>query len=251
VANAWRRDPARTTFLLDVRTADEFRAGHAPACAHAEGGQLLQATDQYVGVRGARLVLVDDTELRAILVASFLAEMGWEVAVLKHGRAAWDGLDAPAPIAAPPLLRRLDPAALRGGALPLLDARPSMRFRAGHIAGARWVTRARLGATGELARCALVADDEGVAALLGADLAERGTAVEGVLLGTPDSWRAAGLEVVATPDDPPDAACIDYLFFVHDRHDGNLDAARRYIDWEIGLVNQIDAAERAGFRLRA
>jgi len=54
--------------------------------------------------------------------------------------------------------------------------------------------------------------------------------------------------VIATPDDPPDAECIDYLFFTHDRHSGNLAAAQAYLDWETGLVAQLDAQERAALR---
>jgi hypothetical protein len=63
--------------------------------------------------------------------------------------------------------------------------------------------------------------------------------------------RAAGLPVAATPELPADGDCIDYLFFVHDRHDGNKEAARRYLAWETGLVAQLDAQERAAFRLPA
>ena len=49
---------AGTVFdLLDVRGADEFEAGHLPASRHAPGGQLVQGTDQWVAVRGARIVL--------------------------------------------------------------------------------------------------------------------------------------------------------------------------------------------------
>ena len=58
-ANAWLADTSRTTYLLDVRTPEEFAAHAVPGFAHAPGGQLIQATDQWVGVRGARLVLVD------------------------------------------------------------------------------------------------------------------------------------------------------------------------------------------------
>ena len=52
---AERQQGARTVFLLDVRTADAFARGSLPGAVHAPGGQLLQATDQYVGVRRARL----------------------------------------------------------------------------------------------------------------------------------------------------------------------------------------------------
>ncbi|HEX7126795.1 MAG TPA: sulfurtransferase, partial [Thermodesulfobacteriota bacterium] len=50
---------------------------------------------------------------------------------------------------------------------------------------------------------------------------------------------------------PDDASAIDYdyLFFVHDRHQGNLEASRRCLVWEMGLVDQMDERERAEFRL--
>ena len=63
------------------------------------------------------------------------------------------------------------------------------------------------------------------------------------------AWTAAGYPVTATSDSPPDKACIDYLFFVHDRHDGNKAAARQYLAWETNLVSQLDALEVASFRL--
>jgi hypothetical protein len=66
--------------------------------------------------------------------------------------------------------------------------------------------------------------------------------------GGPEDWRAAGLELVATPGSPPNTACIDYLFFVHDRHDGNRAAAQAYLDWETGLVDQLDPQERGVLR---
>ena len=69
------------------------------------------------------------------------------------------------------------------------------------------------------------------------------------LVGGFAAWRAAGLPVVATPDQPSDAECIDFLFFTHGRHDGNADAARQYLAWETGLLGQLDAQERGVFRL--
>jgi 3-mercaptopyruvate sulfurtransferase SseA len=78
-----------------------------------------------------------------------------------------------------------------------------------------------------------------------------GTPAPLLLEGGMAAWRAAGLPVEATPELPADGDCIDYLFFVHDRHDGNKEAARRYLAWETGLVAQLDAQERAAFRLPA
>src|SRR5262249_7621030 len=49
---AWRSDQTRTTYLLDVRTEAEHAARPVAAFRHAPGGQLIQATDQWVGVKG-------------------------------------------------------------------------------------------------------------------------------------------------------------------------------------------------------
>ena len=50
---------------------------------------------------------------------------------------------------------------------------------------------------------------------------------------------------------PPDAECIDYLFFVHDRHAGNREAMKQYLAWETGLLAQLDEQDRASFRISA
>ena len=86
----WRSESdRRTLYLLDVRGPDEYEAGHLPGSVSAPGGQLVQATDRYVGTQGARLVLVDDTGVRATMTASWLIQLGWsDVVVLTDGLAA-------------------------------------------------------------------------------------------------------------------------------------------------------------------
>ena len=122
-----------------------------------------------------------------------------------------------------------------------------MDHRRAHIAGAVWSIRPRLGALdlGGATEILLTARDPTAAGLAARDLGETHRVPVALIEGGPDDWRAAGLTVVATPDSPPDAACIDYLFFVHDRHDGNMAAAQAYLDWETGLVDQLDDQERA------
>jgi rhodanese-related sulfurtransferase len=73
----WRKDKDRTFYLFDVRDPGEYEAGHVAGAISAPGGQLVQATDQYVGTLGARIVLVDDTEVRAAMTASWLRQMGF------------------------------------------------------------------------------------------------------------------------------------------------------------------------------
>ena len=60
-----------------MRDPAEYEAGHLPGAVSAPGGQLVQATDQYVGTLGARIVLIDDAEVRAAMTASWLRQMGF------------------------------------------------------------------------------------------------------------------------------------------------------------------------------
>lgn len=78
-------DDTRTLYRFDVRTPEEHAAGHPPGFVEAPGGQLVQETDHFAPVRGARIVLADDIGPRADMTASWLAQMGWEILVLDGG----------------------------------------------------------------------------------------------------------------------------------------------------------------------
>ncbi len=81
----WLADTARTTYFMDVRTPEEFAAGHLAGAVGAPGGQLVQATDEYLVTRGARVVLADGDGIGATMTASWLIQMGWDACVLEPG----------------------------------------------------------------------------------------------------------------------------------------------------------------------
>ena len=83
----WMQQDSRTTYCFDVRNVAEYATGHLPGCYPIPGGQLVQETEMYAPVRGARLLLVDDDGTRANMSASWLAQMAWDVYVI-------DGLTA-------------------------------------------------------------------------------------------------------------------------------------------------------------
>src|SRR5690606_14724446 len=72
----WRNDTQRSTFLFDIRSREEYRAGHLPGWRWAPGGQLIQATDEYIGTLGARVVIADWDGVRAATVAAWLLQLG-------------------------------------------------------------------------------------------------------------------------------------------------------------------------------
>src|SRR5215813_5342067 len=145
----WRADDARTLYLFDVRDPREYDAGHVAGAVSAPGGQLVQATDQYVGTLGARIVLIDPAEVRAVMTASWLRQMGWrDVFVL-----AEEGRDTAPP--AVPVLGEPPPPELRVNcaglaaliardAVTVVDLSPSRDYLQAHIPGAWFAIRSRL-----------------------------------------------------------------------------------------------------------
>jgi rhodanese-related sulfurtransferase len=231
----------REMLVLDVRTLAEYRAGHAPGFTSAPGGQLVQATDEQLAVRGARIVLSCDTGLRAATTAIWLRGMGHDARVLRD-----------APIGQAASVPPTEPADLGGlhAGSTLLDASRGMDYRVAHIKGAVWVNRAQL----HLRRpefsgpITIVGRDGALVKGVHAELTQQGHSDLRSISSGPEEWRKAGLEIAVSPDIPSEAECIDHLFFVHDRHDGNLDAARRYLEWETGLLAQLDDDERTALR---
>ena len=261
---AMARDASRTTYLFDTRTAEEFARDALPAFAHAPGGQLQQATDQWVGAKGARIVLSDLGEMiRAPMTAAWLRQLGHEAIVLTSGADARQTLGGAGLVEA--RKASFDSSRIRMGETSaadvaamlargdgqVIDVRPSMSYRDGHIDGATWSIRPRIARDlrDPAKPVVLVADDRAVAALAALDLAEAGCGDVSVLAGGIKAWTGAGRQTVATPASPSDADCVDFVFHTLGRNEGNLDSARAYLAWEIGLVDQLDADERAVFRL--
>src|SRR6516162_8665934 len=147
----WQREAdRRTLYVIDVRDPAEYRAGHLAGSVMAPGGQLVQKTDSWLGVWGARIVLVDDTGVRARMTASWLRRMGWDAAVLDGGLAGVDlerGVSALRseifPLAGPEPATA-QPAEARASSPVIVDLSPSRRHREGHIPGAWFAIRARL-----------------------------------------------------------------------------------------------------------
>ena len=233
-------DPGRTLYVLDVRDPGEFARRRRPGSRNAPGGQLIQATDQWIAVRGARIALLDDDGVRARMAGAWLRQMGHRDVFVVEG-----GLDDAVPPAAVPLALPDAPPAGPGdldGAL-VIDLARSVEFRAGHIPGALWGIRTRLDALRDrLARAERVVatSPDGILARLAvAELQGLTAAPVQVLEGGTAAWAAAGNTLAADRADPPDAACADVHLRPYDRNSGVEAAMQAYLDWEIDLPQGI------------
>ena len=250
-------DPLRTVYRFDVRGPEAYEAGHPLGFRSAPGGQLVQETDVFAPVRGARIVLWDPERVRADMTASWLAQMNWEVYVLDasptdlpHEAGPWIPRRPPAPPTTGVDPRAL--AAASGRRTLVLDIASSPAFLRGHIPGAWWVSMPRLA---EAARAwpaadrVVVTSPDGVAAAFAAPRVARVVSVPvDVVAGGTAAWKAAGLPLeqgathLSTP--PTDVYKRPY------EGTGNAAAAMQvYLDWEYGLVAQLERDGTHEFRV--
>lgn len=261
----WRAETGtRNLFVLDVRTPEEYAVGHLPGALSAPGGQLIQETDVFLGVWGARVVLVDDNGVRAIMTASWLLQMGWtEVAVHTFDPTAsglQTGPHRPRVLGEAARAEQLiDVAALqallRDGRTQVVDLAYSKTYREGHIPSAGFALRSRLAsALAELPAgdtLVFTCPDGSLAALAVNDSASRARDARVLALrGGTAAWRDAGLALETGATRMLHGA-EDIRLKAREQSSNVEEAMRAYLAWEINLVNQMAADEDQRFRVAA
>lgn len=258
---AWQADDSRTLYVLDVRTAQEFSAGHLPGSRHAAGGQLVQATDEYVATRGARIVLVDDNGVRATMTASWLQQLGWADAVVLADGIGSDGTETgPAsrqsvPKAPTIRISELADRLATDQATTVLDIGSSLKYRKkGHIPGAWWGVRSRLdqarSAIGETDFLVLTSTDGQLAKLAVSEAAELWPTAQVVALASGNKgWRHADQQMDPGFERPTtEANDIWYKPYDHDDPTEVVEQRMRdYLTWEIALVEQLERDPTVSF----
>ncbi len=257
----WQLDGERTTYLFDVRTPEEFNEGHLDGSLSAPGGQLVQATDEYVSTHNARLVLVDDNGVRATMTASWLQQLGWpDAVVLAGGIAGHELRTGPGALQSVPAVPIVKVAELADrlkshpDTTTVLDLGSSLKYRKrGHIPGAWWGVRSRLqqarDVIGETEYLALAASDGRLAKLAVPEAAALWPDAEVVALaGGNKGWRHADYDMDPGFDRATtDANDVWYKPYDHDDDDAVEQHMRDYLTWEIALVEQLDRDPTVSF----
>jgi len=251
----WLDEPDRTTVVLDVRSPEEYRAGHVEGVPNAPGGQLVQATDEYVATRGARLVLLDDDGTRANMTASWLRQLGWGDTFVLSDPEALPGLGLKPPdVPSPPPVAEIGDAELteRTGdpRTVVIDVGSSLSHRdRGHVPGAWWTVRSRLGdllgadqpGIEEGTLLVFTSSDGTLASWAAHDAAALWPGVEiRVLRGGTRAWLEGGWET-ETGMIRPLTTVDDVWYKPYDRAQGRAaeEHMREYLSWEVALVDKI------------
>lgn len=243
-------------YIFDVRQPEEYEAGHMEGSRCAPGGQLTQRSDEYAAVRKARIVLVDDTEVRAIITAYWLKQIAMpNVYVLKGGMGG-SGLGREGLVSGPEPKTSLPPAhqnpisskklseILSSKTPPLvIDVGYSDKHRQGHIPGSVWVPRGWLERAREVypepGVIVITSDCEAHAQLAAADAKELWNNAEVFFLeGGISSWSNSGLTIEYNmPIALTAEEDIWYLMYIEP--DAPLNTMAAFLDWKHELAEQI------------
>ncbi len=256
----WADDAKRTLYVFDVRTVEEFESGHLPGARHVAGGQLVQTTDEHVAVRQARIVLVDNRSVRAVMTASWLMQMGHREVYVLTAADADQAATRSGPQQrnilgfeqAPTLSAGELKAVLQSGeSCGIIDVSCSRNHLIRHIPGASWCVRQRLPSalavlppTGLLV---LTSEDGVIAHLASQDLSRTNPRqLVRVLSGGNQAWEQAGF----TMEDGMEHALCEVDDIWDKPYHGRTSRKQRmraYLDWEVQLMEQVDRDGTANF----
>jgi len=242
------------TYLIDVRSEDEYGSGHIPGSIHVPGGQAVQRADDFVAVRNARIVFVSGQSARAVMAAYWYRQMGFPNAfVLQDGLWAWTanggkietgvltiepaGVESAKQAARWIDAKRLDQKVRAASAL-VLDVGTSLEFEAAHVPSAQWISRGWLDLElpelfPDRTQSIILTCADGQNSIFAAQtLSDLGYADVSVLNGGMRAWFAASL-----PTEKGLEACLmppnDVVLSPSIR--GTKEDMQRYLDWETKL----------------
>jgi len=251
----------RSLYRFDIRSREEYRAGHLDGWRWAPGGQLVQATDEYVGTRHSRIVLADWDGVRALTTGAWLAQLGGHEVFVFAPAADSELLTGAEPVKVLPgrgparaVSVQQAAALLSAGSAHLFDVDRRAPYEKRHASGARFSVPDRLEhfvAALPVGDTVLLTSPDGVLArVVAAELARRSGRDVRALVGGTDAWVAAGLPVSSGPGDVL-TGDDDHWFSPYHHADLALRDAgfRAYLSWELGLVEQLEREGETGIRL--
>ena len=84
------KQSCETVYMIDVRTREEYEAGHIPGFRWFPGGQVVQRTDDVAVVHNSIVIFACDGTARSTFAASWYRQMGLkEVYAVQGGAKAW------------------------------------------------------------------------------------------------------------------------------------------------------------------
>ncbi len=251
---AWRAQAdTRALYVFDVRSPEEYEAGHLPGMKNVPGGQLVQETDRHAAIWGGWVVCVDDDGVRGIMTAHWMKQMGWNAAALTLDRLSGETGPYVPPVLGLGEAPSIDAAGLaaRTDAV-VVDLDWSRSYYDGHIPGAWYGIRSRLAEDlSKLPSAAAIVFTSGdgvLARLAASEWAGRAPVL--ALAGGTRAWAESGRSL-ETGAARMASAAEDMRLRAREMPGKVEDAMNAYLSWEIELVNQMATDDDQRFRVMA
>ena len=242
------QEEQHTLYLLDVRTPEEFCAGHLPGARSAPGGQLVQATDKFIGTHRARVVLTCDNGTRSRMTASWLVQMGRKhIFILDANYQEFSLVHGEGEESIPHFTQSISAHSLSempsGTPKTILDFANSREYKSGHIPGSWFISRSDLDKYltefSQDTLLILTSPDGKLAALGAQDLKNKTAAKIMILEGGTESWIQAGYPLKSGSERMISQG-NDVYQLPYDYGPGERERKMRaYLDWETGLLGRI------------
>ena len=184
---------------------------------------LIQSTDQYLGTHNIPIVIQGPNQLDCAVSVLWLRRMGWDAWLRDRFRQE------------PVISERTSPANIGWedawlDADRIIDLRPSNAFKASRINGSNWMPRSQFPKISPVDECLFVCDYS--------QINHTRRLVNTLNLPNPIcvDWDEIPQELIDTSTISFEAHPSDQALFFPDRHQGNLEHAKGYLDWEHSLL---------------
>jgi rhodanese-related sulfurtransferase len=244
-------DKNKSTFIFNVTNSNK----NMSSIRHVPGGQLVQATDKYIGVLNATLILLDDGDLiRAGTTAIWLKKMGYQVHVLRKEIININKLKFKNKF--PLKEKKLNIFEIEKfnnlQNTILYDIRSSDNFMKIRIKNSIWLNRANLRKEKikKQQQIIIITDKIDKARLVINDIEEMNLGCVINLYKWKENELINHSNII--DNEPilfPKKDCIDFNFHTYKRHKGSKSHANQYLKWEIGLINKMDKQELSFFNI--
>ena len=241
-----------TTYVFDVRTSSNQK-NKLSKLRNVPGGQLVQATDKYIGVLKSHVIVFDDGDLvRAGMTALWLKKMNYHCYVVNESPKRMKNLnlkhDVKFKTNSINLIKLENLKNLKD--TPIFDIRNSFDYCKKRIKKSVWTNRLiiKKEMTHYHESIILITDDLPKASLIISDLQEKDPKYVVQVYHWNETDVEHYLDYIDTTEVELDEKFIDFNFHTHLRHQGNKEHAKNYLKWETDLIKNMDEEERGFFR---
>ena len=251
--NDFFSDKTRTTYIFDITTHSKISKCNDLNIKNVPGGQLIQATDNFIGVQNSRVILVDEGDLiRSSMTASWLKQMGYEVYIFDDDLNYINYFFEKKSKFVIPKHQIIKISEIRSClSFNILDTRNSHDYKKLHLKRSKWISRKNLRFIDfkKNKNFLIVFDDINKAEMISKDIFSKYNKEIFFYEFKENEVMQYSDILTKSSSSPKKSECIDFVYHTYKRHSGNKNHAKSYLKWEKELLQRMDEQEKSKFKV--